>query len=374
MSWQRGQPQVESVPLLAAMQAAAGAGSMKPLWEQGLAAAQEALRQVPGDVDVLAFQQGVLRWQQAVRVPYGRDYAELAAVGRVRLLDAGGAGPVVVLVPSMINRGYVLDLCEGHSVVAGLRQAGLRVLVVDWGVPDEAVPLGLDEVVAGHLVPLLERAAAVNGGPVGVFGYCMGGTLSVAAAQLAGTAVVGKLAVGAAPWDFSVTASATHMAQMAPVLAPWLAGGGVVQPAVMAQYFWSLDPWSGVRRLMALGREQDPVRLAHMVALEDWLHDGLPLDGPVARQMLEQWYGANQPLRGEWHVAGEVVVPARLEVPLWVAVPQRDVLVPPASALALVGQTPAATVVTVPSGHVGLVCGRRALETLVTPLAGWLRS
>lgn len=372
MTWHAGQPQHNATPLLAAMQAAAGMGSFKPVWQQGLDAQQELLASIPADISWQAFQQGVQRWQQAVRVPYPRPYTPLAAVGRVQLLAAGGSGPTVVLVPSLVNRGYVLDLCPGHSVVEGLRRAGFRVLVVDWGVPQADAPLGLDGVVAAHLLPLLRHAAGVAGGPVAVLGYCMGGTLALAAAQLAGAGVVDRLALAAVPWDFSVTATAGHVAGGASLLDAWRHSAVPLPPEAMATYFWSLDPWSGIRRISALGRETDPARLAHMVALEDWLHDGLPLDAPLAIAMLEQWYGANAPLRGEWQVEGRVIDPAKLEIPLWLTVPQRDVLVPPASALAVAGQARAATVVGVASGHVGLVCGRRAMESFVAPLAAWL--
>jgi hypothetical protein len=42
------------------------------------------------------------------------------------------AGPPVLLVPSLINRWYVLDLRPGASLAAALVEAGLDVFCLDW--------------------------------------------------------------------------------------------------------------------------------------------------------------------------------------------------------------------------------------------------
>jgi polyhydroxyalkanoate synthase len=57
--------------------------------------------------------------------------------GALRLLDygRGSAGPAVLVVPSLINRYYVLDLLPEQSFLRHLAEAGLRPLVVDWGEP-----------------------------------------------------------------------------------------------------------------------------------------------------------------------------------------------------------------------------------------------
>lgn len=370
MSWQGGQ---HGIGILMEMAAAAMGTAAKPMAEAALQQGLAAWGQVPGDIDWMAFNAGVMKYQAMAAAPAVRRWNEIARVGRVSLLDAGGVGPVVVLVPSLINKGYVLDLMPGFSVVEALVKGGFRVLVVDWGVPDAAAPLGLEEVVAGHLVPLLRKAAEANGGPVGVLGYCMGGTLAVAAASLLGDGVIGKLALAAVPWDFSQTASAAHAKQSRAVLEPWLGGQATVPPEASQRYFWLLDPWSPVRRLMAFGKEADPARVAHMAAIERWLWDGLPMDGPVAAEMMRGWYDENQPMRGEWRVCGEVVNPMTLTMPVWLAVPQRDVLVPPASSLALLGQVRGAQVVSCSTGHVGLVCGRRAGGEFYEPLLGFMK-
>src|SRR5215467_9765104 len=82
--------------------------------------------------------------------------------------EAGGRAPVVeapalplLLVPSLINRWYVLDLRSGASLVEALTQGGLDVFCLDWGAPgDEDRYLTWDDVVArlGRAVRVVGRA------------------------------------------------------------------------------------------------------------------------------------------------------------------------------------------------------------------------
>jgi len=390
MSWQSSQAFAAGIRTgvsggtrpLPAMTAAALLASQKAVVGGGLQAAlqqlQEALRtqlnQIPDDIDWLAFQAGVAKYA-AAPLPHARPvYPTLAAAGRVSLLDAGGQGPTVVLVPSMVNRGYILDLGPGYSLVEHLRQAGHRVLLIDWGDPANHTdkPLSLNDVVQHRLEPLLQAAAQAAGQPVAVVGYCMGGLLGIAAAARLGQEVVGKLAVAACPWDFSYTASHAHMQATAQWLRPLLQASPTLAPEPMAQYFWSLDPWGPIRRIMAYGRETDPARLEHLTRLEDWLADGLALDSPLAEEMLLGWYAENTAFKGQWQVGGTPILPQNLAIPLHITLTQTDILVPLAASLPLVGQTRGATVHMAQTGHVSLVAGRRAQAQFYEPLAGWL--
>lgn len=381
MSWRAGQHLQDGKSRvsgqgrpLAAMTAAVLGAAQKPFVEQGLKELLRSMERVPGDIDWMAFSAGVQRYAAQEFVHSRPVYVAVATRGRVSLLDAGGEGAPVVVVPSMVNRGYVLDLYPGQSLVEYLRGLGLRVLLVDWGDPaDGDAPMKLDDVITERLEPLVQEAVQ-KFGPVAMFGYCMGGLLALAAAVRLGPEVVNKLALAATPWDFQQTGSALHMQQGRPLVEPWVQGLQILPPEVMAHYFWLLDPWGPVRRVMAYGREQDVERVKFLTVLEDWLADGLGLDGPIAGEMLFEWYGDNRTLRGEWKVGGVAIKPGDLHVPLWVCITQRDVLVPTASSLPLIGQAKGAQVVMANTGHVGLVCGRKARSSFFEPLGGWLKS
>ena len=98
---------------------------------------------------------------------------------------------------------------------------------------------------------------------------------------------------------------------------------------------------------------------------------GVPLAAAVAREVIGGWYGGNTPARGGWRIAGLPVVAPTL--PSFIAVPARDRIVPPASALALAALLPGATVVQPRAGHVGMVAGSNARAMLWDGLLAWLR-
>ncbi|HET8997651.1 MAG TPA: alpha/beta fold hydrolase, partial [Acetobacteraceae bacterium] len=213
------------------------------------------------------------------------------------------------------------------------------------------------------------------GGPVVLAGYCMGGTLAVAAAQLR-PELVSALALLAAPWDFHAAdpERALAAARCLPLLEPLLAFDHTLPIDGLQTLFALLDPFGVAEKYRSFARlDPDSARAVLFVALEDWLNDGIPLAAPVARETLSGWYGENTPARGAWRIAGLPVDPALLRLPVFVAAPGRDRLVPPESARPLAALIPGATLHEPVAGHIGMVAGGKAEQALWRPLSAWLR-
>ena len=299
--------------------------------------------------------------------------------GTTRLLDYGGesAGPVLLVVPSLINRFYVLDLLPERSFLRHLAERGLRPLVVDWSAPGkEECKFDLTDYVAGRLEGALDAALRVAGAPIGVAGYCMGGLFALALA-LRRPDETACLAVLATPWDFHAERAppARFFGLIADCL-PLLCDDQSALPVEVVQsLFFMLDPFSAERkftRFAALDPNGDKARA--FVALEDWVNDGVPLAAGVARDCARSWYGDNEPARGLWQMGGETVDPKQLRSPTLVVVPSRDRIVPPSSAEPLAAALGGATVLRPPLGHVGMMSAARAPAMLWTAIADWLRA
>ena len=152
-----------------------------------------------------------------------------------------------------------------------------------------------------------------------------------------------------------------------------MAFSGTVPIDALQVLFAMLDPWAIAEKYRGFARlDPDSERARMFVALEDWLNDGVPLAEAVARACLAEWYGANAPARGEWRIAGAAVDPAALRLPAFVAVPGRDRIVPPESALPLATLIAGATLHQPRAGHVGMVAGATAERELWRPLLEWI--
>ena len=299
--------------------------------------------------------------------------------GTTRLLDYGGesAGPVLLVVPSLINRFYVLDLLPERSFLRHLAGRGLRPLVVDWGAPGkEECKFDLTDYVAGRLEGAFDAALRVAGAPIGVAGYCMGGLFALALA-LRRPDETACLAVLATPWDFHAEPAqpARFFGLIADCLPLLCDDQGALPVEVVQSLFFMLDPFSAERkftRFAALDPNGDKARA--FVAVEDWVNDGVPLAAAVARDCARSWYGDNEPARSQWQIGGETVDPKQLRSPALVVVPSRDRIVPPSSAEPLAAALNGATVLRPPLGHVGMMSAARAPETLWTEISVWLQA
>lgn len=372
-------------------------------WRPELAAAAQALRRdldgaspeafaaavrAEGQRRVGQFLAGVEAYR---RHPYRRDLPAPRAAwqaGTTRLLDYGtvpgaaaaaATGLPLLVIPSLINRGYVLDLSARASLMRWLAGSGdgrgFHPYLVDWDAPGTAEhELDLTGYIAGRLEGALDAVLRETGRRPVLVGYCMGGMLALALALRRRRDVLG-LACLATPWDFHAERpdQARLLAATLPFWEPTLALLGELPVDAIQLLFATIDPFQALRKFSVfagLDPQSDAAR--EFVALEDWLNDGVPLAAPVARECLAGWYGRNTPGSGRWAVDGDPVLPQAYDGPALIVVPARDRIVPPASAAALAEAMPGATRLDPQAGHIGMVVGGAAEAKLYRPLAAWL--
>lgn len=308
---------------------------------------------------------GLAAYQRAPRNTPRAPRPVLAQAGNATLRDYRGdasKGAPVVFVPSLINPPHVLDLAPDNSLLGYLADVGLAPMLVDWGTPAWE-DRGLD--IGGHVTErLLPMLATLDQPPV-LVGYCLGGTMAMAAAAL--TPLAG-LALLATPWRFSAFSDAAR----ADIAGLWQAGEpgcaalGVVPMEVLQSGFWRLDPdrtldkYARFATLDQAGRDA-----AAFVALEDWSNQGAPLTYAAGRELFDDFYDADMPGTGRWRVGGQRV-DAALSMPHVEFVSATDRIVPATTSAMLRDRR------VLNAGHVGMIVGSRARTQLWAPLADWL--
>ena len=303
--------------------------------------------------------QGLADYEEAERPRPPPTSPVIEAAGPAKLRDHGGTGAPAVLIPSLINPPNILDLDEEVSLSAAMVRSGRRVLSIDWGDARGRTDLN----VAGHveelLVPLLRRLDE----PAALIGYCLGGTMAIAAANLI---PVERVATIATPWHFRhyPEEARTGLAKL------WKQSGaaalafGALPMEVLQAAFWSLDPKRTVAKFARFcDYPPGSPEARRFIALEDWANDGEPLPFPAARELIEDMFGADLPGSGRWSVAGVTISP-ELPVPILNCTAERDCIAPAATAAE--GET-----VQIAAGHVGMIVGS-AREQLHRELAAFL--
>lgn len=318
--------------------------------------------------------------------PFRRDASDVTAAavfGSTRLLDFGASAaasgetpPPVLLVPSMVNRGYILDLLPDVSLARYLAAAGIRTFLLEWDAPsaDEAA-FDFSIILQQRMLPALDVVEEAAGPPA-LVGYCMGGLLALMVAARAEDRLAG-LGLLATPWDFHAERpeQARAMTALTKTWFPALESLGQFPVDALQALFAANDPLVAFRKFQAFADPaMTPEDAKRFVALEDWLNDGIALPLPVARQAINGWYGDNLTGKGQWAVDGMPIRPETLQLPTLAVIPDQDRIVPQASAMALARIMPEAEIRVARAGHIGMMAGRKAERETWRPLASWVRT
>ena len=288
---------------------------------------------------------GLRVYEEAPRREPASQKPEIGRVRGATLRDHGSAGPPVVLVPSLINPPRILDLDAEVSLTAAIGKLGQHPMLVDWGNADERSDLS----VAGHIEELLLPLLRNIGVPVTLIGYCLGGTMAIAAANLLEMKAVVTLA---APWHFSRYPEASRAAlnQMWAHSKEAAKNLGALPMEVLQAVFWSLDPERTIRKFAEFGcLGPSSAESRRFVELEEWANDGEPLPYPSASELVEDLFGRDLPGNKSWRVGG-TEVSDDLAIPLLNLTAERDLIAPPQTAAS--GRT-----LGIASGHVGMIVG-----------------
>jgi polyhydroxyalkanoate synthase len=282
----------------------------------------------------------------------------------------------VLLVPSLINRHYVLDLLPQKSFAAYLVAQGHEVYAIDWGTPtDEDRYLTFDDVCdryLGRATRLVAQASAR--GKTHLLGYCLGGTLA-AIYTSARPAHVASLVALAAPVRFEDDGMLSAWTRDPKFDVSTLIGGtGNVPAALMQAAFKMLRPTMTVSKLVHfLDKAWTDETLEGFLALEMWGNDNIPFPGACYERYVEELYRNDALLKGTFTLSGQ---PARLEnitCPTLAVTFEHDTIVPWASAAELINRVSAEDKqrLHLPGSHVGAVVSQKAAKTLWPQLSAW---
>lgn len=317
--------------------------------------------------------------------PYevGRTPAEIVyAERRLRLLryrptvEAPLATPLLI-VPSPLNRSYILDLTPGRSIVEFLVERGLDVYLVEWNVmsrEDRAVPF--DTYVTGYLQRVVEEIRARSGQDrVSLLGYSMGGTFTTIFTALE-RHLVRNLVTMAAPINFHDDGLLSQWTRKELFNVDLVVDTLGSMPLELLQASFSmLKPTAQIAQRMALAEQLgDMHAVQDFMVMQSWMDDNVQFIGEAYRKWVKEFYQENYLVQGKLVIDGRRVQLELIDAPLLVVTAAKDCICPPQSAAVLVDMVSSTDrqVLSVPTGHIGLVAGHSAPERYWPALAEWL--
>lgn len=224
----------------------------------------------------------------------------------------------LLLVPSLINRHYVLDLMPGKSFAEYLVAQGFDVYCIDWGTPgDEDRFVTFDDVVDGALGRAIRRVAkTVPHEKTHVLGYCMGGTLTAIHAAVHPEHVQSFVAL-AAPVKFDDGSLLSKWTNTRGFDVDTLVEAtGTVPWQLLQSAFHLLRPTLPLMKAMnVLDRAWNDEFLDGFLALETWGNDNVSLPGEFYRTYIKDLYQQNLLVAGRFALRGRRVDLANLTCP-----------------------------------------------------------
>lgn len=291
---------------------------------------------------------------------------------------AGGlaGGRPVVLVPSLINRHFVLDLQPGKSFAEWLVARGHDVFVVDWGTPGpEDRYLSFDEICDRYLARVLQRSTMVAGcEKAHVLGYCLGGTLAVIHTA-ARPERVASLTALAAPVTFDDDGLLSRWTRVTSFdVGAVTEAFGNVPWQLMQSAFHLLRPTLTLSKAAhMIDRAWDDEFLDGFFALETWGNDNVSFPGEAFKSYVDGLYRENGLVTGRFALSGRRVNLGAIECPVMAVTFEHDTIVPWKSAAVLLEKISSREKkhVHLSGGHVGAVVSRKAATTLWPTMSDW---
>jgi polyhydroxyalkanoate synthase len=325
-----------------------------------------------------AFMRGVMDYHLH---PYTRTMATQAEVvwraGQSSLHDFGApkgttdSAPTILLIPSLINKAYILDLMPEQSLVHFLRTQGYRVFLLDWGSPVEEAAFDFQAYLTQRLLPAALHIQSNLTGPLLTLGYCMGGIFALA---LAAQIPLEGLILLATPWDFHAGPQSSAQKNLLTSLATLLENEPLLPADVLTSLFYTLHPEMIIEKFEKFTQWTDTDKKRLFVALEDWASDTVPLAKGMALDLIHGWLHDNLLLTGQWQVAGKPLQLQNMSTPTLVIHGEKDRICTPTMTAPLSAQLPQVTTASFPVGHTGLIVGSKAQNEVWPLINGWVRT
>lgn len=217
----------------------------------------------------------------------------------------------LVLIYSLVNQPFILDLAPGSSTIEGFINEGFDVYLIDFGVPGyEDKDLTLNDYITKYIQKGVQRALIHSQAEeVTLIGYCLGGTLAAMYTAISEEPIK-NLILTVAPIDFSSF----------PIFDQWMKAAkngdfkfdslletiGLVPASFMEAGVRVLtSPIYYSHYLSLLKRSYDKEYAQHWQRFNHWTKSHIPFPGAALKQMMDDLVIGNKLINGGIQINGK---------------------------------------------------------------------
>jgi len=283
----------------------------------------------------------------------------------------------ILIVGSLINRHYILDLLPERSIIRHFQQLGFDVYATDWRMPtikDEDMPLA--SYVHDYLENAVDKVEEVTGSRnVTLFGYCWGGILSLIYSALHPKDVK-NLILHATPADFGKPPT---------VLESWLKDldvkkfvdtFGNVPSSFLNIAFILRNPLEAALKYQFYFSQPRSIKeITQFFAVESWLYDSVPIIGKTFEKIINDIYKKNLLIQNKMMLGDNLIDLKKITMPILNIVGTNDDLVSAESSRTITDVISSKDKKTLefPTGHVRLCISKTAHKKLWPEVGKWLK-
>jgi len=283
----------------------------------------------------------------------------------------------ILVVGSLINRHYILDLLPERSIIRHFQQLGFDVYATDWRMPtikDENMSLA--SYAQDYLEKAVDKVEDITGSRnVTLFGYCWGGILSLIYSALHPENVK-NLILHATPVDFGKPPT---------VLESWIKDldvkkfvdtfGNVPSSFLNIAFILRNPLEAALKYQFYFSQPKSAKDIIQFFAVESWLYDSVPIIGKVFEQIIEDIYKKNLLIQNKMMLGDNLVDLKKITMPVLNIMGTNDDLVSAESSKTITDVVASTDKQTIefPIGHVGLCISKTAHKKLWPEVGKWLK-
>ncbi len=297
----------------------------------------------------------------------------------------------LILVPPLGVTTETFDLMPQRSLVRYMAACGFKTYLIDWGKPGkEHAHLGMRDYADDMMTKALEEVRRHSGvEEVSLMGWCMGGLISLLYMGINKDPQVRNLVTVASPIDIRGGGLATGVAQALNVPAQLIRRYTdfrlhLLDPSVLSAPPWlttltfkMTDPLSSVTTYWDLvTRLWDREFVESHSTTSDYLNNMLLYPGGVLQDMAVKVAVDNELASGEIEIGGKLAELGSIECSMLVFAGETDALVPAKIAKKIMDIVASQDrrFEVVPGGHMGVILGSKAQQTVWAESARWLQA